>query len=322
MPSDPVFPLTGKRVYVAGHRGMVGAALVRRLAHEGCTLLVAERAELDLLDQAATRAWFDRARPDAVFMAAARVGGIMANQSFPASFLYENLALQTNVIEAARVAGVAKLMFLGSSCIYPKFAEQPIREEALLSGPLEPTNEPYALAKIAGVLMCAAYRRQYGCDFVSVMPTNLYGPGDNFDLDTSHVLPALIAKAHAAKLAGAPALTLWGTGAARREFLYVDDLADACVFLMQEWSGARHLNIGYGADIAIAELAHLVCRAVGFEGAIECDTTKPDGAPRKLLDSGRLRALGWRPSIGLEAGIAATYAAYLAGDARRRAMTS
>lgn len=298
---------------------MVGAALVRRLAREGCTVLTADRAELDLMDQAAVRAWFARERPDAVFLAAARVGGILANDRYPADFLHDNLVIQSNVIEAAHRVDVAKLMFLGSSCIYPKHAEQPIREEALLTGPLEPTNEWYAIAKIAGIKLCAAYRRQHERDFVSVMPTNLYGPGDNYDLQNSHVLPALIARTHAAKLAGAPALTIWGTGTPRREFLHVDDLADACVFLMKGWSAEQHINVGQGEDIAIGELARLVARVVGFEGRIELDTSKPDGTPRKLLDSGRLRALGWAPSIGLEDGIAATYGAFLAGDGRGRA---
>ena len=313
MPIEARFPLAGRRVFVAGHRGMVGSALVRRLVQEDCSVLTVTRDELDLRDQAATRDWFAEARPEAVFLAAAKVGGILANDSFPADFLHDNLAIQTNIIDAAHRAGTAKLMFLGSSCIYPKHAEQPIREEALLTGPLEPTNEWYAIAKIAGIKLCAAYRRQHDCDFVSVMPTNLYGPGDNFDLQSSHVLPALIAKAHAAKLAGADALTIWGTGTPRREFLHVDDLADACVFLMQHWSAEQHINIGYGDDITIRDLAALVCRVVGFDGVIRCDPSKPDGTPRKLLDSGRLRALGWAPSIALEDGIAATYTAYLAG---------
>jgi GDP-L-fucose synthase len=313
MPIEARFPLAGRRVFVGGHRGMVGSALVRRLVQEDCSVLTVTRDELDLRDQAATRDWFAEARPEAVFLAAAKVGGILANDSFPADFLHDNLAIQTNIIDAAHRAGTAKLMFLGSSCIYPKHAEQPIREEALLTGPLEPTNEWYAIAKIAGIKLCAAYRRQHDCDFVSVMPTNLYGPGDNFDLQSSHVLPALIAKAHAAKLAGADALTIWGTGTPRREFLHVDDLADACVFLMQHWSAEQHINIGYGDDITIRDLAALVCRVVGFDGVIRCDPSKPDGTPRKLLDSGRLRALGWAPSIALEDGIAATYTAYLAG---------
>jgi GDP-L-fucose synthase len=318
MPSEPRFALTGKRVHVAGHRGMVGAALVRRLAREDCTVLTVDRTALDLMDQAAVRAWYARERPDAVFLAAARVGGILANDRYPADFLHDNLVIQSNVVDAAHRADVAKLMFLGSSCIYPKHAEQPIRE-ALLTGPLEPTNEWYAIAKIAGIKLCAAYRRQHGRDFVSVMPTNLYGPGDNYDLQNSHVLPALIARTHAAKLAGAPALSIWGTGTPRREFLHVDDLADACVFLMTGWSAEQHINVGHGEDIAIGELARLVARVIGFDGRIALDPSKPDGTPRKLLDSGRLRALGWAPSIELEAGIAATYAAFLAGDGRGRA---
>ncbi|HEU0045286.1 GDP-L-fucose synthase [Sphingomonas sp.] len=313
------FALAGKRVHVAGHRGMVGSAIVRRLEREGCDLLTASRSELDLLDQRAVRDWYARERPDAVFLAAARVGGIHANNQQPADFIHDNLVVQSNVIDSAHRAGVGKLMFLGSSCIYPKFAEQPIREEALLTGPLEPTNEWYAIAKIAGIKTCAAYRRQHGSDFVSVMPTNLYGPGDNFDLQSSHVLPALIAKAHAAKIARAPALTIWGSGTPRREFLHVDDLADACVFLMQRWSAEQHINVGFGDDIAIRDLAELVCRVVGYDGPIACDASKPDGTPRKLMDSSRLRALGWAPQIGLEEGVAGVYQAFLAGDGRGRA---
>lgn len=320
MPFELPFALTGRRVFVAGHNGMVGAAICRRLAGEGCTLLTAPRDALDLLDQAATFAWVTQHRPDVVVMAAARVGGILANERFPASFLYENLQVQNNVMEAARRSGMAKLLFLGSSCIYPKLAEQPIREEALLSGPLEPTNEPYAIAKIAGVKLCTAYRRQYGCDFIAVMPTNLYGPGDNYDPVSSHVLPALIAKVHAAKQAGAVAITLWGTGAARREFLHVDDLADACVFLLQRYSAAEHINIGFGEDVTIRALAALICDVVGFGGTIDYDPGRPDGTPRKLMASDRLRALGWRPTIGLRDGIARTYAAYLNGQGRVRPM--
>jgi GDP-L-fucose synthase len=299
---------------------MVGSALVRRLARENCVLLTPTRSELDLSDQRAVGDWYKRERPDAVFLAAARVGGIQANDQQPADFLRDNLVIQSNVIDAAHRTDVAKLMFLGSSCIYPKLAEQPIKEEALLTGPLEPTNEWYAIAKIAGIKMCAAYRRQHGRDFVSAMPTNLYGPGDNFDLQSSHVLPALIAKAHAAKLAGAPALTIWGSGTPRREFLHVDDLADACVFLMQHWTAEQHINVGFGDDITILDLAELVCRVIGYDGPIKCDTRKPDGTPRKLMDSSRLTALGWTPSIGLEAGIASVYASFRTGDGRGRAM--
>ncbi len=306
-----MFDLKGKRVFVAGHRGMVGSAIVRRLASEGCDVLTAGRNELDLIDQAATRAWFARETPDAVFLAAARVGGILANDSYPADFLYDNLMIEANVIEAAFRAKVAKLLFLGSSCIYPKFAEQPIREDALLTGPLEPTNEWYAIAKIAGIKLAQAYRRQHGCDFISAMPTNLYGPGDNFDLASSHVLPALIRKVHEAKLAGAGAFTIWGSGTPRREFLHVDDLADACVFLMQHYSGDEHVNVGFGSDVAIIALAELVARTVGFGGTIERDASKPDGTPRKLMDSARLNAMGWSPRIGLEDGVAATYRWFL-----------
>jgi GDP-L-fucose synthase len=305
------YSLTGKRVFVAGHRGMVGSAIVRRLAREGCEVLTAGRDELDLIDQAATRAWFERERPDAVFLAAARVGGILANDSYPADFLYDNLMIEANAIEAAWRAGVGKLLFLGSSCIYPKFAEQPIREDALLTGPLEPTNEWYAVAKIAGIKLAQAYRRQHGCDFISAMPTNLYGPGDNFDLASSHVLPALIRKVHEAKVAGSASFTIWGSGTPRREFLHVDDLADACVFLMQHYSGEEHVNVGFGSDVAILELAELVARTVGFTGTIERDETKPDGTPRKLMDSARLNAMGWSPRIGLDDGVAATYRWFL-----------
>ena len=304
------FDLAGKRVYVAGHRGMVGSAVVRRLAGEGCTVLTATRAEADLIDQAAVRAWFAREKPDVVVIAAAKVGGILANDSFPAEFLYENLMIEANVIEAARQHGVAKLLFLGSSCIYPKFADQPIVEEALLIGPLESTNEWYAVAKIAGIKLCQAYRRQYGCDYISAMPTNLYGPGDNFDLASSHVMPALIRKAHEAKLAGAGSITIWGTGTPRREFLHVDDLADACVFLLKSYSDEGHVNVGSGTDIPIRDLAALVCEIVGFAGEIVCDTTKPDGTPRKLMSGDRIAGLGWKPKIELREGIAAVYELY------------
>jgi len=304
------FNLAGKRVFVAGHRGMVGSAIARRLAREDCAILTAGREQLDLKDQAAVRSWFGRERPDAVFLAAAKVGGILANDSLPADFLYDNLMIEANVIEAAHRADVAKLLFLGSSCIYPKFAEQPIREEALLTGPLEPTNEWYAVAKIAGIKLCQAYRRQHGRDFIAAMPTNLYGPGDNFDLQSSHVLPALIRKAHEAKERGAEAIGIWGSGSPRREFLHVDDLADACVFLMKHYSDDEHVNVGSGSDISILELVELVNRVVGFTGGITRDTSKPDGTPRKLMDSGRIAAMGWTPSIGLEEGIADAYAAF------------
>ena len=302
------YSLAGKRVWVAGHNGMVGSALFRRLASENCELLIGGRRDFDLLNQWAVRSWLEDNHPDVIFLAAARVGGILANSERPADFLYENLTIETNIIEAAAQLGVEKLLFLGSSCIYPRDAEQPIREEALLTGPLEETNQWYAIAKIAGIKLCEAYRRQQGCDFISAMPTNLYGPGDNFDLATSHVLPALIRKAHEAKTSGARALTIWGSGTPRREFLHVDDCADALVFLMQHYSGESHVNVGCGEDLSILRLAELVCSIVGFEGEIELDASKPDGTPRKLLDVARLTALGWRPRIELREGIAATYA--------------
>ena len=317
-----MFSFAGKKVYVAGHRGMVGSAIVRRLATEGCAILMAGRAELDLTRQDQVERWFDAHRPDAVFLAAAKVGGILANDRYPADFLYDNLILEANVIHAAHRAGVEKLLFLGSSCIYPKLAEQPIVEEALLTGPLEPTNEWYAIAKIAGIKLCQAYRRQHGRDFISAMPTNLYGPGDNFDLSSSHVMPALIRKAHEAKLSGAPEIVVWGTGTPRREFLHVDDCADACVHLMKSYSGDNHINVGSGEDITILELTRLVCKVVGYEGGIVHDLTKPDGTPRKLMAADRLRALGWAPSIGLEEGIASAYWAFLEGGAVERPMGS
>ena len=311
------YDLAGKRVYVAGHRGMVGSALVRRLAREGCHVLTATRAELDLTRQADVEAWMEKEKPDAVFLAAAKVGGILANDSFPADFLYDNLILEANIIHAAHTVGVEKLLFLGSSCIYPKFADQPIVEEALLTGALEPTNEWYAIAKIAGIKLCQAYRRQHGRDFISAMPTNLYGPGDNFDLASSHVMPALIRKAHEAKLGRKPEITVWGTGTPRREFLHVDDCADACVHLMKTYSDDGHINVGSGEDITILDLTRLVCRIVGYDGAIVHDLTKPDGTPRKLMSADKLRALGWTPTIGLEDGVADAYRAFLAsGQAR------
>lgn len=304
------FDLAGKRVYVAGHRGMVGSAVVRRLAQEDCTVLMASRAQADLREQAAVRAWFAAEKPDVVVLAAAKVGGIYANDTYPAEFLYDNLMIEANIIEAARVEGTAKLLFLGSSCIYPKFAEQPIVEESLLTGALEPTNEWYAVAKIAGIKLCQAYRRQYGCDFISAMPTNLYGPGDNYDLANSHVMPALIRKAHEAKLAGSDSITIWGTGTPRREFLHVDDLADACVFLLKTYSEENHVNVGSGSDIAIGDLARMICEIVGFEGELICDTTKPDGTPRKLMSSDRLLGMGWKPRLSLLEGITSVYEEY------------
>jgi len=306
-----IYPLAGRRVWVAGHRGMVGSAICRRLAREECTVLTAARDTLDLRDQRAVRDWMEEARPDTVFLAAARVGGILANDSRPAEFLADNLAIQTNVIGAAHALGVGKLMFLGSTCIYPRLAPQPMREDALLTGPLEPTNEWYAIAKIAGLKMCAAYRRQYGSDFIAAMPTNLYGPGDNYAPQGSHVLPALLARIHAAARAGQEEVVIWGTGTPRREFLHVDDLADALVFLMTRYSGEVALNVGVGQDIAIADLARLVARVVGYEGRFAFDTSKPDGTPRKLVDVTRLSALGWSARIPLEDGLRATYAEYL-----------
>lgn len=305
-----IFPLAGKRVFVAGHRGMVGSAIVRRLASEDCEILTVGRDEVDLRNQAQVNAWMEQARPDAVFLAAAKVGGILANDTYPADFLYDNLMIEANVIEASYRNQVAKLLFLGSSCIYPKLAPQPITEDALLTGPLEPTNEWYAIAKIAGIKLAQAYRRQHGCDFISAMPTNLYGPGDNFDLNTSHVLPALIRKAHEAKVSGADHIVIWGTGTPRREFLHVDDLADACVHLLRHYSDEAPINVGCGRDLPIAELARLVARSVGFAGELAFDPAMPDGTPRKLLDVSRLAALGWTARIGLEDGLRATAAWY------------
>ena len=309
------YRLVGKRVWVAGHRGMVGSALVRRLAGEGCEVIVAERTDADLTRQAEVEAWMAAHRPDAIFLAAAKVGGILANDSYPADFLFDNLMIQANVVEAARRTGVGKLMILGSSCIYPRLAPQPIDEAALLTGPLEPTNQWYAIAKIAGVKLGQAYRLQHGCDFISAMPTNLYGPGDNFDLNTSHVLPALIRKAHQAKRAGDASFTLWGTGSPRREFLHVDDCADALVWLMKTYSGLEPVNVGSGEDVTILDLARLVAEVVGFTGDIVTDPSKPDGAPRKLMAADRLRGLGWAPSIGLRDGIASVYAWFLENPA-------
>lgn len=302
------YQLAGKRVYVAGHRGMVGSAVVRRLEDENCEVLTASREQLDLGDQASVRRWVANEKPDAVVLAAAKVGGILANDTYPADFLYDNLAIEMNVIEAAFRHGVGKLLFLGSSCIYPKLAAQPITEDSLLTGPLEPTNEWYAIAKIAGLKLCAAYRRQHGVDYISAMPTNLYGPGDNYDLDSSHVIPALIRKAHEAKLTGAAALTIWGSGTPRREFLHVDDAADALVHLLKTYSGESHVNVGSGSDVTILDLAHLVCDVVGCRSRIETDPTKPDGTPRKLMDVSRLAASGWRPRYDLRSGLEQTYA--------------
>ncbi|MFC4313411.1 GDP-L-fucose synthase family protein [Steroidobacter flavus] len=296
------------RVFVAGHRGLVGSAIVRRLQAEGYrNLLLRSSAELDLRNQAAVDRFFEQERPEFVYLAAAKVGGILANDSYPADFIRDNLQIQTNVIDAAYRFGVRKLAFLGSSCIYPKHAPQPMPESCLLTGPLEPTNEWYAVAKIAGVKMCQAYRKQYGFNAISVMPTNLYGPGDNFDLNSSHVLPALIRKFHEAKQRGEGEVVVWGTGTPRREFLHVDDLADACVFLLERYDSPEPINVGWGEDISIAELAALVGAAVDYSGKLRFDTSKPDGTPRKLLDVTRLRALGWAPKIQLRDGVAATY---------------
>ena len=296
------------RIFVAGHRGLVGSAIVRRLQAEGCSnLLLRSRAELDLRDQAAVERFFAAERPELVYLAAAKVGGIQANDSYPADFIRDNLLIQTNVIDAAYRHSTRKLLFLGSSCIYPKHAPQPMPESCLLTGPLEPTNEWYAVAKIAGVKMCQAYRRQYGFSAICVMPTNMYGPGDNFDLQSSHVLPALLRKFHEAKQRQEQQVVVWGTGTPRREFLHVDDLADACVYLMERYDSAEPLNVGWGEDIAIGELASLVAEVIGFTGSLRFDTSKPDGTPRKLLDVTRLRALGWAPKIPLRQGMAATY---------------
>jgi GDP-L-fucose synthase len=305
------FELKGKTVFVAGHRGMVGSALARQLARHDVELLTASRSELDLRDQPAVNKWFAATRPQVVFLAAAKVGGIGANNELPADFLYDNLAIAANVIHAAHVNRTEKLMFFGSSCIYPRLAPQPLREDSMLTGPLEPTNEPYAIAKIAGIKMVEAYRRQYGCDFINVMPTNLYGRGDNYHPEYSHVVAALIRRFHEAKVSGAPNVVVWGTGTPRREFLYVDDLADACVHLMKTYSGGELVNIGTGEDITIAEFARVVAAAVGYTGKISFDPSRPDGTPRKLLDVSRLAKLGWRAATPLADGIKLAYRAYL-----------
>jgi GDP-L-fucose synthase len=300
------------RIYVAGHRGLVGSAIWRALQAQGFTQLLGRaRAELDLLNAEAVADFYRAEKPEFVFVAAAKVGGILANNNHPAEFLYENLQVQNNLIHGAHKAGVKKLLFLGSSCIYPKLAPQPLKEDYLLTGPLEPTNEWYAIAKIAGIKLCQAYRRQYGCDFISVMPTNMYGPNDNYDLQNSHVLPAMIRKFHEAKTGGKKEVVCWGTGAPMREFLYADDLARACVFLMQHYSGEQFINVGFGSDVTIKELAEVVKRVVGFSGQIVWDTSKPDGTPRKLMDSSRLFALGWKPQVQLEEGIKLAYADFL-----------
>jgi GDP-L-fucose synthase len=301
--ANAAFELRGKSVYVAGHRGMVGSALLRRLAREDVKLVTADRSEVDLCTQAAVFDWFAKVRPQVIFLAAAKVGGIVANATLPAEFIYDNIAIAANVIHAAHQNGAEKLMFLGSSCIYPKLAAQPLREDSVLTGPLESTNEAYAIAKIAGIKMAEAYRSQYGSDFISVMPTNLYGPGDNYHPELSHVVAALIRRFHEAKVSGAKSVVVWGTGTPRREFLYVDDMADACVHLMKTYSGAELVNIGTGEDIAIAEFARVVAEIVGYRGEISFDTSRPDGTPRKLLDVSRLTKLGWRATTSLEDGL-------------------
>src|SRR3954462_14702672 len=309
------FELKGKSVYVAGHRGMVGSAIARRLEGEDVKLVPVDRRVLDLCNQAAVYDWFARVRPQVIFLAAAKVGGIVANNTLRAEFIYDNIAIAANVIQAAHQNGAEKLMFLGSSCIYPKLAPQPLREDSVLTGPLEPTNEPYAIAKIAGIKMAEAYRNQYGRDFVSVMPTNLYGPGDNYHPEMSHVVAALIRRFHEAKVAGAGNVVVWGTGTPRREFLHVDDMADACVYLLKNYSNEQLVNIGTGEDITVAEFATLVAATVGYTGGISFDTSKPDGTPRKLLDVSRLTRLGWRARTSLADGIKLAYQAYLTESA-------
>jgi GDP-L-fucose synthase len=309
------FDLAGRRVWVAGDRGMAGSAIVRRLKRENCEIVTASRSELDLLRQSEVHAWMIGKGIDAVFLAAAKVGGVLANSTRPAEFLYENLVIETNVIHAAKVAGVKKLLFLASSCIYPRMAEQPMREEGLLTGPLEPTNEWYAIAKIAGVKMCQAYRRQYGCDFVSVMPTNLYGPGDRYDAEGGHVVAALLMKIHAAKAVNSATVELWGSGTPRREFLFSEDLADACVFVMKNYSGEMCLNVGTGRDMTILELAESIARIVGWDGAFTLDRSKPDGMPRKVMDVSRLRDLGWSAPSDFETGMREAYRWYVTNEA-------
>ncbi len=308
--------LKNKRIWIAGHRGMVGGALVRRLGREGCEVVTAGRDVVDLVDQRAVQGWMARARPDAVVIAAARVGGIQANATRPVDFLYDNLMIEANIIHAAHNAGVERVLFLGSSCIYPKLAPQPIPEDSLLTGPLEPTNEWYAIAKIAGIKLIQAYRQQYGHDWISAMPTNLYGPGDNYDLETSHVLPALLRKVHEAKLRGDSEVVVWGSGTPLREFLHADDLADALVFLLKYYSDAAHINVGSGVEVTIRELAEIISEVVGYEARLVFDSTKPDGTPRKLIDSGRLHDLGWNEARPLRDGIAQTYADWLAAESR------
>ena len=308
--ADQLYALTGKKIYVAGHRGMVGSAIVRRLEKEECEILTAGREDADLTRQNEVEQWMADNKPDAVFLAAAKVGGIHANNTLPAEFLYDNLMIATNIIHAAYKNDVEKLMFLGSSCIYPREASQPMTEDSLLTGPLEPTNEWYAIAKIAGIKMCQAYRRQHGCDFISAMPTNLYGPGDNYHPEHSHVPAALIRRFHEAREKGDKRVTVWGTGKPLREFMHVDDLADACVFLMQHYSEEEHINIGSGQEVSIANFAETVAKVTGFAGKLEFDTSRPDGTPRKLMDSRRIHDLGWHSKINLEAGLEDAYKAY------------
>lgn len=322
-PETVEFPLVGRRVWVAGHTGMVGSAIVRRLEREDCAeIICVDRQTLDLCDQSAVSQWMSANRPDAIFLAAAKVGGIQANDERAAEFIFDNLMIEANIIDAAKRSGVSKLLFLGSACIYPKLASQPIEESALLAGPLEPSNQWYAIAKIAGIKLCQAYRKQYGCNFISAMPTNLYGPGDNYDLNSSHVIPALIRKAHEAKQSGAASMEIWGSGTPSREFLHADDCADALVFLMKAYSGADHVNVGSGIEHTIADIARTIMRIVGFNGELTRDLSKPDGTPRRLMSGDRLRTMGWSPRIGFEDGLMAAYQEWLAhggSDARRRA---
>jgi GDP-L-fucose synthase len=313
------FDLTGKRVWVAGHRGMVGSAIARRLKREPCEIVTATRSELDLLCQEEVHKWLAAQRIDAVFVAAAKVGGILANMTRPAEFLYENLVIETNVIDAARRAGVKKLLFLGSSCIYPRLAQQPMREEALLTGALEPTNEWYSIAKIAGIKLCQAFRRQYGCDFISLMPTNLYGPGDRYDTEGGHVVAALIMKIHAAKMANSATVELWGSGTPRREFLFSEDLADACVFVMKNYSDEMFLNVGTGRDMTVLELAESIAGIVGWKGTFTFDLSRPDGMPHKVMDVSRLREMGWSAPTDFETGMKEAYRWYVANVAQRGA---
>lgn len=322
MPTNPPYTLRNKRIWVAGHRGLVGSALVRRLQSEGCEIVVAPRESVDLRHPDQVERWMREAKPHAVFLAAARVGGIYANDTRPAEFIYDNLMIQSNVVESSRRVGVEKLMLLGSSCIYPRLAPQPIPESALLTGALEPTNQWYAVAKIAGIKLGQAYRKQYGCDFISVMPTNLYGPGDNFDLMQSHVVPALIVKAHQAKLTQAPAMEVWGTGAVRREFLFADDAADGMVYFMQHYSDEGIVNLGCGSDVPIRDLVEQICKVVGYKGGIRFDTSRPDGTPRKMIDTSLATSLGWRARTSLQAGLEQTYRWYIDNVAseKRRAV--